>query len=96
MTTEAPVAAGVAAVYAYERQIPAVAQAKIDGLRNRYGVDDGRTLSFFEVHATLDVEHSQAEQRIVEDLGAGQESSVLEATSEALERQWARNIEPDR
>src|SRR5438093_1519159 len=34
---EAPVAAAVAAVYAYERQVPAVAQAKVDGLRSRYG-----------------------------------------------------------
>src|SRR5436309_11959934 len=33
ITVEEPVAAGVAAVYAYERQVPAVARAKVDGLR---------------------------------------------------------------
>ncbi len=57
-----PVAAGVAAVYAYEAQVPRVAQAKIDGLRANYGIEDRPALSFFEVHAALDVEHSAAER----------------------------------
>ena len=48
ITVEEPVAAGVAAVYAYERQVPAVARAKVDGLRAHFGVDDPRTLAFFD------------------------------------------------
>jgi len=85
---EAPVAAGVAAVYAYERQVPAVAQAKIDGLRDRYGVTDGRTLGFFETHALLDVEHSEAERRMVRELGPDHEEAVLAATTSALDGWW--------
>ncbi|MBI4261508.1 MAG: CADD family putative folate metabolism protein, partial [Actinobacteria bacterium] len=60
VSAEAPVAAGVAAIYAYERQVPEVARAKIDGLRAHYGIEDGPTLAFFETHATLDVEHAAA------------------------------------
>jgi pyrroloquinoline-quinone synthase len=86
--SNAPVAAGVAAVYAYERQVPQVAQAKIDGLRQRYGVTDGRTLGFFEIHATLDVEHSDAERKIIADLGPADEDAVLESTSAALDAWW--------
>ena len=41
---------------------PEVATEKISGLRERYGVDDARTLAFFTVHSTLDVEHSGAER----------------------------------
>ena len=85
---EAPVAAGVAAVYAYERQVPAVAQTKIDGLRQRYGISDPRTLGFFETHSVLDVEHSEAERRIVADLGPENEDEVLKATESALEAWW--------
>ncbi len=85
---EAPVAAGVAALYAYERQVPAVAASKIDGLRRFYGITEGPALQFFELHAHLDVEHSEHEARIVERLGAGQEAAVLEATSDALEAWW--------
>jgi len=85
---DAPVAAGVAAVYAYERQVPSVAQAKIDGLRQSYGIADSRTLGFFETHSVLDVEHSEAEGRIVADLGPGNEDEVLKATESALEAWW--------
>jgi len=88
ITTEAPVAAGVAAVYAYERQVPSVAVAKIEGLRAHFGVDDPRALAFFEVHSALDVEHADAERAIVADLGAGVEEDVLEATSAALDAWW--------
>jgi pyrroloquinoline-quinone synthase len=84
-----PVAAGVAALYAYEAQVPRVATAKIDGLRARYGVTDPGTLAFFEAHAGLDVEHSEAERRIVADLGPGHDPEVLEATGAALDAWWA-------
>ena len=83
------VAAGVAAVYAYEAQVPAVAKAKIDGLKANYEVDDPATLAFFELHSELDVEHSGAERKIIEDLGAGHEDEVLAATDQALDRWWA-------
>jgi pyrroloquinoline-quinone synthase len=88
ITSEAPVAAGVAAVYAYERQVPAVATAKMEGLRTHFGVDDDRSLSFFELHATLDVEHSEAERHIVADQGDGVEDQVLSATDAALDAWW--------
>jgi pyrroloquinoline quinone (PQQ) biosynthesis protein C len=65
-----------------------VAQAKIDGLRQRYGVTDGRTLGFFETHATLDVEHSAAERKIIADLGPADEEAVLASTSAALDAWW--------
>jgi pyrroloquinoline-quinone synthase len=85
---EGPVAAGVAALYAYEKQVPRVAASKIDGLRKFYGITGGPALQFFEVHASLDVEHSGQEARIVEDLGAGHETEVLEAASGALDAWW--------
>jgi len=85
---EAPVPAGVAAVYAYERQVPAVAKAKLDGLRRHYGISDARTLGFFETHAVLDVEHSEAERRIVAERGPGHEDEVLKGTEGALEVWW--------
>jgi pyrroloquinoline-quinone synthase len=88
LAAEAPVAAGVAALYAYEKQVPGVAASKIDGLRRFYGITGGPALQFFEVHASLDVEHSGHEAGIVEDLGAGQETEVLEATSDALDAWW--------
>ncbi len=40
ITREAPVAAGVAALYAYERQVPQTSGSKIEGLARNYGVED--------------------------------------------------------
>ena len=42
VTHDEPVAAGVAALYAYERQVPQVAGSKIDGLERHYGITDAR------------------------------------------------------
>src|SRR5258708_24268119 len=50
---------GLAALYAYESQIPAVATAKIDGLRRFYDVTDDRGLAFFAAHEKADVWHAQ-------------------------------------
>jgi pyrroloquinoline-quinone synthase len=88
--TDAPLAAGVAALYAYEAQVPEVATEKINGLRDRYGIDDARTLSFFTVHSTLDVEHSGAERDMIASLATGEddERAALDATSTALDAWW--------
>jgi pyrroloquinoline-quinone synthase len=88
VSADGSVAAGVAALYAYEAQVPQVATAKIDGLKLRYAISDARTLAFFETHAGLDVEHSQAERAIVAGLGAGHETEVVEATRDALDAWW--------
>jgi pyrroloquinoline-quinone synthase len=55
-------AAGLAALYAYESQIPAVSETKKDGLQRFYGISDVRTLSYFDVHAEADVKHSRDER----------------------------------
>lgn len=86
---EEPTAAAVAAVHAYERQVPAVAQSKIDGLRAGYGFAGGEpALTFFEVHGTLDVEHADAERRIISELGGEAPDRVLAATAAALDAWW--------
>jgi pyrroloquinoline-quinone synthase len=53
------VASGLAALYVYEAQIPAVATAKIDGLKRFYGIDSERGLEFFRVHEKADVWHAR-------------------------------------
>jgi pyrroloquinoline-quinone synthase len=48
----------LAAFYAYESQVPRVAQEKERGLREMYGADES-TYKYFTVHTTADVYHSQ-------------------------------------
>jgi pyrroloquinoline-quinone synthase len=88
--SDGPIAAGIAALYAYEGQVPEVATEKIRGLVEQYGVDDPRTLAFFTVHSTLDIEHSGAERSMIADLAptAADEEAVLGATRAALDAWW--------
>jgi pyrroloquinoline-quinone synthase len=48
----------LAAFYAYESQVPRVAQEKDRGLREMYGADE-KTRGYFTLHATADIYHSQ-------------------------------------
>lgn len=59
---------GLAALYAYESQIPAVAKAKIEGLAKNYAISAERDIAFFSVHMEADVHHSQTSREILRDL----------------------------
>ncbi len=60
-----PWQSGLAALYAYEAQQPAVAKTKIAGLKTRYGLDTKDALGFFETHEDVDVWHSESEKQIL-------------------------------
>jgi pyrroloquinoline-quinone synthase len=82
----APVAAGVAAIYAYESQLPAVADAKIAGLKQHYGIASGDGLAFFELHRAIDVHHAAAERKILET--SSDRDAMLAWTDRALDAWW--------
>jgi pyrroloquinoline-quinone synthase len=89
ITADAPVAAGVAALYAYERQVPQVAGSKIEGLEKHYGITDERALKFFIVHGVLDIEHSGAEREMLGELARNTQDQPIEsATQRALDAWW--------
>lgn len=85
-------ASGIAALYAYESQIPAVAEAKIDGLNRFYGIDTPAGTAYFKVHIEADKEHSAVERNLLaryineETLPAAQEAvgEVTDALWEML------------
>ncbi|MGC8668531.1 MAG: CADD family putative folate metabolism protein [Chthonomonadales bacterium] len=63
---------GLAALYAYESQIPAVARTKIEGLQRFYAVDTRDGLAYFRVHIKADEQHASAERALLAHLMAGQ------------------------
>jgi pyrroloquinoline-quinone synthase len=56
---------GLAALYAYESQIPAICESKIDGLKKHYGFADPKHYEYFTVHLEADREHSAAERNLL-------------------------------
>jgi len=61
-TREGSIAEGLAALYAYESQIPEIAKTKREGLETFYGIADGEATRFFTVHEKADVWHRQVER----------------------------------
>ena len=68
-----------------------VAAAKIEGLRRFYDMDDPRSVAFFEVHRTLDVEHSDAEREMVATMaeGGSYDAAVLDSVEAATKALWS-------
>jgi pyrroloquinoline-quinone synthase len=80
----------LAALYAYESQVPRIAKEKEAGLRQSYGGDD-KTCGYFALHATTDVYHSRVwrgllEQRIAARPEAA--AAALDAAEEAARMLW--------
>ena len=55
----------LAAFYAYESQVPRIAAEKDRGLRDLYGADE-KTRTYFTLHTTADVYHSQVWRKQLE------------------------------
>jgi pyrroloquinoline-quinone synthase len=81
-------ASGLGALYAYESQFPAVAAAKIEGLVDRYGVDDEETLRFFRVHESADVEHSTVCRALLDRLPEDSREEAIAAGEELAGALW--------
>src|SRR5216683_2792189 len=78
----------VAAVYAYESQVPEIATTKIDGLKKFYGVTEPEGLAYFEVHEEADKAHRAAWRGWLEEHASGDEEEILKTTNEALDALW--------
>jgi pyrroloquinoline-quinone synthase len=84
-------AEALAAFYTYESQVPRVAKAKAEGLKQRYGAD-ARTCAYFKLHQTADVHHSQIwrdllEQELAADPAAREQA--LAAAEQAAAALWS-------
>lgn len=58
---------GIAALYAYESQIPEICVSKIDGLKKFYGLKNPRDWAYFSVHIEADKEHAAQERSLLGD-----------------------------
>jgi pyrroloquinoline-quinone synthase len=81
-------ASGLGALYAYESQFPGVAAAKIEGLTGRYGVTDEKTLRFFQVHQSADVEHSAVCRALLDRLPNAEKAEAIAAGEELAGALW--------
>jgi pyrroloquinoline-quinone synthase len=83
-----PVAEAVAALYAYEAQVPEIAATKIDGLRKFYGFEEPEGLAYFTVHEEADKAHRAAWRSWLEEHADGNEDEIVGTAQEALDALW--------
>lgn len=81
----------LAAFYAYESQVPRVAQEKDRGLREWYAADE-KTRAYFTLHATADIYHSQVwREQLEKRIKANPEAAekALAAAENAAKALWS-------
>ena len=81
-------AIGLGALYAYERQTPAVSNSKIKGLKKHYNVTDSRTLKFFHVHEEADEWHTAELISLISNMNAKDQECVRKGAVEGAKLLW--------
>jgi pyrroloquinoline-quinone synthase len=73
-------AEGLASLYTYERQIPEIAETKIQGLKKFYGVNSQEGLEFFEAHKSADVVHRAECEKLLDSLSKEEQVKAEKAS----------------
>src|SRR5919198_6301609 len=82
-------AEGLGALYAYESQIPAICESKIDGLKKHYGFAKPEHYEYFTIHIEADREHSAAEREMLShQLNDQNFESVKVSANRVLDALW--------
>lgn len=81
---------GLAALLAYEAQIPEVSRVKIEGLKKFYGINSPEAIEFFTVHETADIYHSRDEMNtVIENCKTEEEQNkVLNVIRQSASLYW--------
>lgn len=81
---------GLAALYAYESQVPEISKTKIAGLKKFYGIDTDKALEFFTVHQEADIYHSRDEMEIMNNTNRSLEDQkrLINTVDESATLQW--------
>ena len=81
-------AEGLASLYTYERQIPEIAETKIQGLKKFYGVNSKEGLEFFEVHKKADVYHRVECEKLLDGLSVEEQNKAEIAALSTARYLW--------
>ena len=81
-------AEGLGSLYTYERQVPEIADTKIKGLKNHYGVNSKEGLEFFEVHKEADVYHREACEKLLDGLSKKEQDKAEKAALSTAKYLW--------
>jgi len=81
-------AEGLASLYTYERQIPEIAETKIQGLKKFYGVNSEKGLEFFVAHKEADVYHRVECEKLLDGLSKEEQGKAEVAALSTAKYLW--------
>jgi len=82
-------AEALAALYAYESQVPAICESKIDGLKKHFDFNNPEHYEYFTVHIKADREHSAVEHEMLSRYLDGRNfESVKVSVNRVLDALW--------
>lgn len=85
--SQLPFEQAVAAMYAYEMELPKISTSKIDGLKKYYNLDNEDATKYFELHQEADIRHAQVWRDILNSIPEEKHESTLNAAIESLKAQ---------
>jgi pyrroloquinoline-quinone synthase len=85
--TERSLEEAVAAMYAYEKELPKISRSKIDGLKKFYGVQSNEATKYLEIHEEVDLRHSEVWKNILKTIPEEKQERALNAAIISLEAQ---------
>ena len=85
--TERSLEEAVAAMYAYEKELPKISKSKIDGLKKFYGLQSNEATKYLEIHEEVDLRHSQVWKNILKTVPEDKQERAFDAAVCSLEAQ---------
>lgn len=85
--TESSFEEGVAAMYAFELELPKISRSKLDGLNKYYDINGKEATNYFEIHEEADVRHASLWRSILEMIPLERQQKVFEAAVKSIEAQ---------
>jgi pyrroloquinoline-quinone synthase len=78
---------GIAAMYAYEAEIPKISRSKIDGLAKFYNITDDNATEYFRIHESVDVKHAAVWRNILAKLPVDKHEDAFNSAVSSLNAQ---------
>ena len=75
---------GIAAMYAYESEIPKISRTKLEGLAKYYDITGEDATEYQRIHASVDVKHAAVWRSLLEQLPVGRHENAFSASVSSL------------
>lgn len=77
----------VAALYAFEKELPKISETKLEGLEKFYGITNNESNEYFNIHKEIDIYHSKVWENILKETSNDKKDKILNAVKISLDAQ---------